>query len=50
MFVLVVQCGVLCVCVCVFWFGAGIMLCLVYHTADCSVTVYIHLEKQMKLF
>jgi len=23
--------------VCVVWFGAGIMLCLVYHTANCSV-------------
>lgn len=35
---------------CVVWFGAGIMLCLVYHTADSSVTVYILLEKQIKLF
>jgi len=35
--------------VCVVWFGAGIMQCLVYNTADCSVTICIHLEKQMKL-
>lgn len=35
---------------CVVWFGAGIMLCLVYNTAVCSFTICIHLEKQMKLF